>query len=72
MTAFSLHQPRRHIHPRAENHGEQDEDNAFIAQPEGVKVATHATATGSGGREGVDARGSVGRWKERAGMAECG
>lgn len=63
MTAVRLHQPGRHVHSGAEHHGEQDEDDAFIVQPEGVEVVANAAAVvGCGRREGGGAAYMVGGW----------
>ena len=45
MTAVCFHQSSRDVHPGAEDHGEQDEDDTFVPEPEGVQVAADAMAT---------------------------
>jgi hypothetical protein len=49
VRAICLEDPGRHVHERAKGLGEQDEDGAFVSDPEGAECASPTTLR-SGGR----------------------
>jgi hypothetical protein len=51
VRALCLEDPGRHIHERAKGLGEQDEDSAFVSDPEGAERASPTALRGGwGGR----------------------
>lgn len=43
VTTVCFHQPRCNIHAGAKDHGEKDEDDALVSEPEDGKVTADAT-----------------------------
>jgi hypothetical protein len=55
VCAFCLEDPCSDIHERAKGLREEDEDGAFVSDPQGAKYASPAAAgSGGGGRLGPD------------------